>query len=1217
MRAERSDDGDPVIERKQLVADAKRLTSLLIDDLRVRSDEVDEVGELLRGQFAQAQAAGRTERAYEDWREDQLAQVAVGWVLASVFVRFCEDNALIDTPLISGPGDRLGLARDHRASWLGENPAEGDRAWLVDVFDRYAAIEPVEELFGGRNPLRQFGPTDDGARAILDLWWSTDDEGHLVHDFTDPAWDTRFLGDLYQDLSDHAKSTYALLQTPEFVEEFILDRTLDPAIETFGLDQVRMIDPTCGSGHFLLGAFHRLLDLWRDREPGTPSRVLAQNALDAVNGVDLNPFAAAIARFRLLVAALKAGGVERLADAPAYTINVAVGDSLLHGTYAQTTLFSGGDSPLDQHRYPSEDGELAAELLTRGRYHAVVGNPPYITVKDPALSTAYRERYPTCHRKYSLGVPFTELFFQLAGSIETLREVGYVGMITANSFMKREMGKPLVEEFFGGSVELSGVVDTSGAFIPGHGTPTVILFGRNRRPTGEFLRVVLGVNGEPEPPRDASHGLVWRDIIQHFDDPGYESTFISVEDAPRGRFARHPWSLQGGAAPAVLEAMEISGRSLLSEYYPGGGFFGITGADEVFLLPRGTAKRKGSVRSVILMLDGERVREWAGLPALEVHFPYRDGDLVSLPDMEDPWRKYLWEYRAFLEGRRTFGKRSYREEGRPWWEWHQVVHRRLGNPWTLTFAGVSTHNHFALLQPGVAANSSARILEPKEHVSRTEAYGCLGILNSSLGAFWIKQVSHNKGEGGGARVDAGYAAKGAEAWRDTYDYDGTKLKQFPLPAGRPLARASALDGLAQQLSDALPTAVAERAAPTAATLETSRARAAELQSRMVALQEELDWECYRLYGLADDDLTFPTGRLPLLERGQRAFEIVLARKMAAGEATTTWFERHDATPITDLPDDWPADYRQLVERRIELILSDRSLGLVERPEYKRRWNWEPFDKLQRDALRMWLLDRLEASELWPEPQLSSTSRLADRLRGDATFTEVARLYAGSDADLADVVADLVAAEAVPYVAAYRYKPSGLRKRQVWEQVWDLQRREDAIDARASLPSDHADHLDVEGVALAKKELGKIPVPPKYGSGDFVKTSYWRLRGKLDVPKERFVLYPGTRVGSDSSPVIGWAGWDHLEQARALAGHLQARIDDGAEPEELTGLLAGLAELVPWLVQWHNEVDPEYGEQMGDFFATFVDTQARDLGLTPDDLATWQPPAPTRGRKKAR
>ena len=57
----------------------------------------------------------------------------------------------------------------------------------------------------------------------------------LVHDFTDPNLETRFLGDLYQDLSDEAKKRYALLQTPEFIKEFILDRTLTPAIRRLAI----------------------------------------------------------------------------------------------------------------------------------------------------------------------------------------------------------------------------------------------------------------------------------------------------------------------------------------------------------------------------------------------------------------------------------------------------------------------------------------------------------------------------------------------------------------------------------------------------------------------------------------------------------------------------------------------------------------------------------------------------------------------------------------------------------------------------------------------------------------------------------------------------------------------------------------------------------------------------------------------------------------------
>ena len=141
---------------------------------------------------------------------------------------------------------------------------------------------------------------------------------------------TRFLGDLYQELSERAKKKYALLQTPVFVEEFILDRTLTPAIDEFGLEKVRMIDPTCGSGHFLLGGFARLFDLWSRRESN--EIVAAQKALDGVWGVDINPFAVAIARFRLIVAAVQACGIKRLKQAPGWKIHLATGDSLLFGS---------------------------------------------------------------------------------------------------------------------------------------------------------------------------------------------------------------------------------------------------------------------------------------------------------------------------------------------------------------------------------------------------------------------------------------------------------------------------------------------------------------------------------------------------------------------------------------------------------------------------------------------------------------------------------------------------------------------------------------------------------------------------------------------------------------------------------------------------------------------------------------------------------------------
>ena len=81
------------------------------------------------------------------------------------------------------------------------------------------------------NPVWAYGISGDAAKELIAFWRQVVPEtGELVHDFTDATWNTRFLGDLYQDLSEDARKRYALLQTPEFVEEFILDRTLEPAI---------------------------------------------------------------------------------------------------------------------------------------------------------------------------------------------------------------------------------------------------------------------------------------------------------------------------------------------------------------------------------------------------------------------------------------------------------------------------------------------------------------------------------------------------------------------------------------------------------------------------------------------------------------------------------------------------------------------------------------------------------------------------------------------------------------------------------------------------------------------------------------------------------------------------------------------------------------------------------------------------------------------------
>ena len=112
-----------------------------------------------------------------------------------------------------------------------------------------------------------------------------------------------------------------------------------------------------------------------------------------------------------------------------------------------------------------------------------------------------------------------------------------------------------------------------------------------------------------------------------------------------------------------------------------------------------------------------------------------------------------------------------------------------------------------------------------------------------------------------------------------------------------------------------------------------------------------------------------------------------------------------------------------------------------------------------------------------------------------------------------------------------------------------------------------------------------------------------------MPKERFITYPHCNRDADRTPVIGWAGWDQLQQAQAVAGYYERmRTNEGWADDRLLPLLAGVLELLPWLLQWHNGLDPQYGMGLGDFFRSFVEEEARRMGKTLDEVRARQPPA---------
>lgn len=1246
---------------EDLLKELQKQVALLESDLyeRSRGEEFDQP---LRAEHRRAVAADRTGDSYGMWLGGRMVQIAAAWVLGCVFVRFSEDNGLIPDAWLSGPGERLLEAQDRHEEHFRRFPDQNDRDWLKASFDALADAHPTAKgLFDERhNPMGEVTPSYEAAARLLAFWRERGADNEIRYDFTDPELNTRFLGDLYQDLSEYARKTYALLQTPVFVEEFILDLTLEPAVEEFGLDPVwkhrpdgwrgevdedeqvrglRCIDPACGSGHFLLGLFERILAKWRELEPGTDRWLLIRRALESVHGADKNPYAASIARFRLLVAALKAGEVRELRRAPALPIRIAVGDSLLHGREAGQEDGRTFDDVVEREvfTYRTEDVQdfvKSTDLLGRGSYHVVVANPPYITVKDKQENQNYRDVYWACSRQYALSVPFAQRIFELAiRSGGDQRNGGFTGQITSNSFMKREFGKLLIESFFNGGpykdprsrrkrdfggVELSHIIDTSGAYIPGHGTPTVILAGRNQvaRQAGP-IRAVLGVQGEAGVPPEAAQGKVWRAIVENVARPGCESKWVSVEDAERVRFSAFPWTLSGGGASRVMGEIErVPGRlgAAVAEI----GRTTHTGLDEAYYMPPSAAGTRGLSLGAVPVILGEEVREYGIHPSTCTLFPYATiapanlrGRARSISGAE---HRFVWPNRTVLRGRLDFGETP-EQRGLRWFDHSMFFPRRYREPLSIAFAFVATHNHFVLDRGGKVFKQSAPVIKLPEGATEGQHLELMGILNSSAACFWLKQVSHDKGirgEGGGFT---------SGEWERFYEFTGTKLQEFPLPPSFPLSHTRELDALAQRLAEHEPSALAVDSVPARAALTDAFVAQERIRARMILLQEELDWTVYGAYGLLTAKevarTTLPGGHaawsdseLPQLRLGERAFEIVLKRQADAGDADTAWFERHGSTETAtaEIPSHWPEVYREVVQARLDLIESNRDIRLLERPEYKRRWSIEPWKKREAAALRSWLLDAAERKDLWFEerndfvaPRTLSVFQLADALRHDEDVQAVAALYAADhldnrDASLATVLASVIETEHVPYLAALRYKESGLRKREDWEHVWEQQREEDRTGERIG-----------------------ISVPPKYTGADFLKHSYWSNRGKLDVPKERFVSYPGASTDNDPSLLLGWAGWNHRDQAEALVNLLMDRASvDGwsVDDPRFVPLLAGLREIMPWVHQWYDVYDEEWGDNPAQEFQTALNRGAVDRNLSQDDLRAWRPEKKRAGRKKA-
>jgi hypothetical protein len=332
---------------------------------------------------------------------------------------------------------------------------------------------------------------------------------------------------------------------------------------------------------------------------------------------------------------------------------------------------------------------------------------------------------------------------------------------------------------------------------------------------------------------------------------------------------------------------------------------------------------------------------------------------------------------------------------------------------------------------------------------------------------------------------------------------------------------------------------------------------------LVCDQEDLDWLLYGALGFAGEAAARATPGFALPEH--RPFQ---------------WLSETPPKRLSpSLAEAWALRRRELRQQP--------PLTLLETAPYKRRWHSPPgpvagdYREQVSAACEEWLLGRLEQHFRRMEPPRAvSRSELLSFLRSQVDTEAVATIHGSQGGPgLEQLAAKLLERESAPYLAAFRHTESGMGKRAHWEAVWRRQ-------SSATGP-----HL-------------KLPEPRDYGPEDFQQLRLWQLRGRLDVPRERFILYPSVR----SEPLYGWAGWDLVQRSQVLL-LLYAESKRQGLLEERIPLLGGLLELLPWLELWHHMPDPRLGDQRPQgYLHQFIRTEAQAVDMSIDLIRAWRPPS---------
>jgi predicted type IV restriction endonuclease len=260
--------------------------------------------------------------------------------------------------------------------------------------------------------------------------------------------------------------------TPTYVVRYIVEQTLGRLVSgkhVSEVEKLRVLDPACGSGSFLLVAYQYLLD-WHlnwyvvnrlkkfkdrirqvsDREWRLTTDERKRILLKNIYGVDIDPQAVEVTKLSLLLKVLEGETDESLSAQltlavqeralPDLAHNIKNGNSII-GPDFYDGLQIGLLDEEELYRINAFDWEVEfPRIFDLGGFDAVIGNPPYVLLQTLSQKDVFdylRQRYSAARYKIDTYQVFLE------AGLNLIRDGGYLGFITPNSFLRNKFAHHL------------------------------------------------------------------------------------------------------------------------------------------------------------------------------------------------------------------------------------------------------------------------------------------------------------------------------------------------------------------------------------------------------------------------------------------------------------------------------------------------------------------------------------------------------------------------------------------------------------------------------------------------------------------------------------------------------------------------------------------------------------------------------------------------------